>query len=364
MILGFSVVFFLIKNSQKKIEQLSSLLEGKDQEREQKYRESLFEFQQKIQKDQFELQNTFQDRLGKNFESLDKKVSDKLNLSFEKNTQTIKGVVERLTRIDEAQKKIEELSKNVVSLQDLLSDKKTRGAFGEVQLSQILVSVFGESDRFFKEQYTLPNKTIVDCMLFLPEPMGHLAIDSKFPLENYRRMLEARKEEGSANAVEFTRAFKRDMKKHVDDIAGKYIISGETADQAMMFIPAESIFSEVHSNHLDLVDYAYKKRVWLTSPTTMMAVLSTVQVVLKNQEQAKYADVIQEELRKLSNDFRLYQERWDKLSRHIDTVSKDVKEVNTSSEKISKRFEKIVDLEIGSHNTTNNGSSSSLDTLL
>lgn len=165
--------------------------------------------------------------------------------------------MERLSKIDEAQKKIDNLSTDIVSLQGILTDKKSRGIFGEINLKHILVSVFGEkNDKIYKLQYTLPNSYIADAMLFTPEPLGTIAIDSKFPLENYQIMVDKNNSNAERNNAE--KQFKIDVKKHIDAISSKYIIPGLTSNQAIMFLPAEAIFAEINAYHSDLVEYAYK----------------------------------------------------------------------------------------------------------
>ena len=273
------------------------------------------------------------------------KVNERLDQNFEKTNKTFNSVLERLSKIDEAQKKIDTLSNDIVSLQLVLTDKKTRGIFGEVNLKHILTNVFGENkNNIYKMQYTLSNGTIADCVLFAPEPLGLIAIDSKFPLENYTAMVD--KQNPDKTLAE--KKFKADMKKHIDAIASKYIITGETTDQAVLFLPAEAIFAEVNAYHPDIIDYAYKKRVWITGPTTLISTLTTLQIIIKNMERDKYAKVIQKELALLSEEFRRYKERWDKLSRSIDTVSKDVKDIHTTTDKITKRFDAINGVEMES----------------
>jgi len=276
---------------------------------------------------------------------INEKVENRLTEGFKQTNQTFQNIVERLSKIDEAQKNIEKLSSEVVDLQNILTDKKSRGTFGEVQLNQILESIFGENNnRIFQTQATLSNGKVVDALLKVGAPMGDLAIDSKFPLENYRRMVD--RELTDHERLEATRKFKSDLKKHVDDIASKYIILSETADQAVLFLPAEAIFAEINAYHQDLVTYAQRKRVWIASPTTLMSFLTTVQVLLKNMERDKHAKVIQEELIKLSQEFDRYKNRWDKLSRTIDTVTKDVKNIHNTTAKIGKRFDEIAAVEI------------------
>ena len=273
------------------------------------------------------------------------RVKENLDQGFKKTNETFNSVVERLAKIDEAQKKIELLSANVVSLQDVLTDKKSRGIFGEVQLQQILNSVFGEkNDKIFQLQYKLPNGTICDSIIFLPMPTGSLVVDSKFPLENFRRMFDASSHESERK--EFVKDFKNNLKKHIDDISSKYIIRDVTADQAVLFLPAEAIFAELYAYHGDIIDYAHSKKVWITSPTTFMAMITTIQVVLNNIERSKHTKVIHQELNKLADEFGRYKKRWDSLAIHIETVSKDVKEIHITTNKITERFDQISDVKI------------------
>lgn len=276
---------------------------------------------------------------------INEKVNERLDENFNKTNKTFNNVLERLTKIDEAQKQIETLSGDIISLQNILTDKKSRGIFGEVNLKHILVNVFGENnEKIYKLQYTLPNNTIADAILFAPEPLGTIAIDSKFPLENYQLMVDKNKTQVERQMYE--KQFKIDVKKHIDAISSKYIIPGVTANQAIMFLPAEAIFAEISAYHNDIVEYSYKKNVWITSPTTLISTLTTIQVILKNLERDKYAQIIHNELTKLGIEFQRYKERWDKLSRSIETVGKDVENLNITSEKISKKFESINDVRL------------------
>src|SRR5574344_187525 len=223
-------------------------------------------------------------------------VNERLDESFEKTNKTFTNVLERLSKIDEAQKKIDNLSNDIVSLQSVLTDKKSRGIFGEVNLKNIMVNVFGENnEKIYKMQYGFENGSIADSVLFAPEPLGTIAIDSKFPLENYQNMVN--KDNSKEARATYEKMFKQDMKKHIDAISSKYIIPGITSDQAILFLPAEAIFAEVNAYHQDIIDYAYKKRVWITSPTTLISTLTTIEVIIKNLERDKYALVIHQELR-------------------------------------------------------------------
>ena len=289
--------------------------------------------------------------INENFEKLNQKmenrldfmntkVEERLSKGFEETTKTFGNVLERLSKIDEAQKKIEALSSNVVSLQDVLTDKKSRGIFGEVQLYQILASVFGEkNDKLYQKQYKLSNGTIVDSIIFTPEPLGNIAVDSKFPLENYRKMYN--NELSQIERKNARKDFVNDLKKHIDVISSKYIIKNETSEQAVLFLPAEAIFAEINAYHTDIIEHAYKKNVRIASPTTLISVLTVIQVITTNMERDKYASVIQHELEKLNIEFGRYQTRWNSLQKDIEKVSKDVKDITTTSNKIIKRFTEI-----------------------
>ena len=289
--------------------------------------------------------NNFSDRIDNRIRYLNDKVNERLDDNFQKTNKTFTAVLERISRIDEAQKKIDVLSTDIISLQGILTDKKTRGIFGEVNLKHILSNIFGENnDKIYKLQYKFDNDTIADCVLFAPEPLGMIAIDSKFPLENYQIMVDKNYDKLIREKAE--KLFKSDMKKHIDAISSKYIIPGITSNQAILFLPAEAIFAEVNAYYQDLVDYAYKKNVWITSPTTLISTLTTIQVIIKNIERDKYTKIIHEELILLDDEFKRYKDRWDKLSRSIETVSKDVKDIHTTTDKITKRFNSINQVEI------------------
>lgn len=276
-------------------------------------------------------------------EQIGGKVSERLDEGFKKTNETFVSVMERLATIDEAQKKIDGLTVNMVSLQELLGDKRSRGAYGEVQLEGLVRNVLPNDS--FKMQHTFENGVRVDCALFLPQPTGIVAVDSKFPLENYHKMFDR-----SANDIEKSIAkkqFKADIKKHVDDIASKYIIPHITSDGAVMFIPAEAVFAEIHAYHPEIINYAMNKRVWLVSPTTLMAVLNTARAVLKDVEMRKQVHIIKDELGKLSKDFERFDVRMKKLADNIRQANDNAQEVHISSQKITNRFKQIERVELG-----------------
>lgn len=316
--------------------------------------------QDSLQLNVTELRKQIVETLSHNTETLDKRVDKlthevnarlaeisgqvekRLSEGFEKTTATFTDVIKRLALIDEAQKKITELSSNVISLQEVLADKRSRGAFGEVQLNALIRNVMPENS--FALQYTFSDGKRADCMLFLPEPTGNVVIDAKFPLESYRLMTDVNLGEIERRNAE--RQFKQDILKHIQDISTKYIIPGITSDGAVMFIPAEAIFAEIHARYPELVEASYQSRVWMVSPTTMMAILTTARAVLKDAATRKQIHIIQEHLGYLAKDFKRFQERMNSLEKHIDQAQADVKNVKTSADKISSRFNKIEKVEL------------------
>jgi len=296
---------------------------------------------QQSQKDLNEFKDYMMSKIDKQFIQINEKVEQRLGQGFEKTTETFTNVIERLTKIDEAQKKIEVLSEEVVSLNGLLTDKKTRGIFGEVQLYQLLTAVMGENKQLYEKQVTLSNGSMADAMVHAPEPLGNIVIDSKFPLDNYKRMMD--KTLGKQDRLNAEKEFKKDVKNHINAIKDKYIIPAETSEQAIMFIPAEAIFAELTSYHEDIMDYAQKHQVWIASPTTLLSTLTMIQTIVKNMERDEQTSIILEELRKLGEEFKRYDERWEKLNRAIVSVSKQADLVDKTSKKISKKFSSIKD---------------------
>ncbi len=275
-------------------------------------------------------------------EQISGKVNERLEEGFKKTNETFVNVMQRLATIDEAQKKIDGLTSNVVGLQELLGDKRSRGAFGEVQLEGLVRNILPPSAYEF--QFSLSNGNRADCVLKLPAPTGMVAVDSKFPMENYHRMFEA--QAGGSDRVQARRQFRLDVRKHVGDISDKYIIAGETSDGAVMFVPAEAVFAEIHAYHAEIVDYAMQRRVWIVSPTTLMAVLNTARAVMKDVATREQVHIIKDELGKLGKDFSRFDDRMRKLADHIRQAHEDAEKVRISSDKITKRFSEIERVEI------------------
>lgn len=339
------VVIFLVIRQQTKQHDLQTLkilqdtLQKGMQETRLTVRESLNDYANDLGKRVEQLTFTTDMRL----KEINLHVEKRLASGFEKTTETFSDVIKRLALIDAAQKKITELSNNVMNLQDILNDKRSRGTFGEVQLSGLIRNVLPESN--FSFQHSFSNGKRADCVLFLPDPTGNVVIDAKFPLENFRIIMDNSASDLARKQAE--QQFRIDIKKHVQDIAEKYIIPGETADGAMMFIPAEAVFAEIHAHYPELVEFAQRSKVWMVSPTTMMAVLTTARAVLKDAATKEQVHIIQKLLQTLSADFDRFQKRMDNLARHISQAHDDIGEVHTSAKKITQRFEQIekVDLD-------------------
>jgi DNA recombination protein RmuC len=275
-------------------------------------------------------------------QGLSQQVNQRLSEGFDKTSSTFTDIVKRLTIIDEAQKKIAELSTHVVNLQDILVDKRARGAFGEVQLASLIANMLPSNH--YSLQYTLSNQKRADCILFLPDPTGNIIIDAKFPLETYQKLMNAEKTSPLRKSLQ--QQLRQDLQKHIKDIAEKYILPPETADSAFMFIPAEAIFAEVHANYPEIIALSQRLKVWLVSPSTLMAVLTTARAVLKDDATKRQVHIIQKHLHALANDFQRFDKRMDKLTKHIDLAQQDATDVNISAKKISQRFHKIESVEL------------------
>lgn len=287
---------------------------------------------------------TLTEEIRNHLQQLTHQVNHRLTEGFEKTSTTFTDVVRRLTIIDEAQKKITELSNHVVSLQDVLVDKRARGAFGEVQLESLIANMLPPNH--YRMQFTLSNQKRADCILFLPEPTGNVVIDAKFPLETYQKLINT--DIQSVERKSLQQQFRQDLQKHIKDIAQKYIIPNETTDGAVMFIPAEAIFAELHANYPEVIALSQRLKVWIVSPSTLMAVLTTARAVLKDDATRQQVHIIQKHLQALSDDFQRFEKRMDKLTKHIDLAHQDVNEVNTSAKKITQRFHKIESVELDS----------------
>ena len=271
-----------------------------------------------------------------------KSVGEGLQQNTAKTAETLTDLRERLAKIDVAQQKISSLSEQVVSLQEVLSNKQARGAFGEIQLNDLVTSILPPNAYEF--QMVLSSGKRADCVLKLPNPPGTIVIDSKFPLESYQALRNASDDREKAEAERFFRA---SVLKHIKDIAEKYIIQGETAESALMFLPSEAIYAELHANFTDVVEVSYRSKVWIVSPTTLMATLNTVRAVLKDARMREQAGVIQKEVGTLIEDISRLDSRIESLVRHFKQAGEDIDNIKVSSSKIGRRIQRIEDIELG-----------------
>lgn len=293
-------------------------------------------------KDAAEMNRTLAERLDK--------VSQRMGDSLEKNnkstTESLGDLKTRLAVIDQAQKNITELSGQMVDLQNVLSNKQARGAFGEIQLQDLVSQILPPSAYDFQAQ--MSNGKRADCLIKLPNPPGSIVVDAKFPLESYHRLRNATDEAATKAAKS---GFKADILKHVKDISDKYIINGETAESALMFLPSEAVYAELHANFSDVVEKSYRAKVWIVSPTTLMATLNTVRAVLKDARMREQAGVIQQEVVTLLSDVERLDKRVDNLHVHFQRAEKDIGEIKTSARKITSRGEKIEGLQMEESDT-------------
>lgn len=271
-----------------------------------------------------------------------KNVSEGLQQNTVKTNETLTDLRERLAKIDVAQQKISALSEQVVSLQEVLSNKQARGVFGEIQLNDLVTSALPPSAYEF--QVVLTNQKRADCVLKLPNPPGLIVIDSKFPLESYHALRVASNDREKLEAERF---FKASVLKHIKDISEKYIVAGETAESALMFLPSEAIYAELHANFPDVVEASYRSKVWIVSPTTLMATLNTVRAILKDAKMREQAGVIQKEVGVLIDDIGRLDGRIESLSRHFKQANEDIDGIKISSGKIARRIQRIEDIQLG-----------------
>ena len=279
--------------------------------------------------------------IGDRLEQVSRRLNEGLTPSAEKTTKTMTDLRERLAVIDAAQKNIAELSTQVVGLQDILANKQARGAFGEVQLKDLVQGVLPASA--YRFQATLSNGKRADCLLDLPNPPGPIVIDAKFPLESYRAIRAATDDAALQVA---SRRFSTDIWKHVHDISKKYILPGETADIALLFLPSEAVYAELHANFPDLVERAHRARVYTVSPSTLWATLNTIRAVLQDVHMREQAHVIQKEVMILLEDVARIDDRVGKLKTHFKQSETDIEAIQISTRKVTKRAERINELDV------------------
>ncbi len=280
--------------------------------------------------------------LDQGLTEVSRRVGEGLQQGTDRTTETLHDLRERLALIDAAQNNLRTLSEQVVGLQDILSNKQARGAFGEVQLHDIVTAALPQDAYGF--QVTLSNGRRADCMILLPNPPGPIAVDAKFPLNGYQAYRNA---ETDAERKAGAKQFRDDVIKHVKDIAARYILPGETAESALMFLPSEAVYAELHATFREVIELSYQHRVWIVSPTTLMATLNTVRAVLKDVHMRKHAGTIQREVGALMQDVQRLDGRLQGLFGRVDQMQREIPQVQASMNKIIGRAQKIEAVQLG-----------------
>ncbi len=276
--------------------------------------------------------------------SMENQVNESLRNSMEKTNQAFTDVMVKMATLQETQQSLNSLSEEITSLQNVLIDKKSRGIFGEVELYSILENSFGVNDERYLRQHKLSNGNIVDAAIVGPEPIGLIPIDSKFPLENYNRMYNqnlTKQQQESAR-----KQFKSDCVKHIKDIATKYLNTEETSEFAYMFVPAEAVFAEIYGRYPDVIDYSYRCKVFIVSPTTLMAYITAIKAIYLGQSKNEKVVQMQQELQKLSNEFERFTARWANITKDFEKTSEDIQSIDTTAKKIVNQFRKIDNVEL------------------
>jgi len=291
--------------------------------------------------DSVQREAVFRESLDARLDQVSIRVGQSLSETQERSSQNLKQLHERLALIDRAQKNIEALTGEVSGLQQLLSNKQSRGTFGETQMQDMIRDFLPPNS--FRFQATLSNSKRVDALIDLPNGQGALAVDSKFPLESWRRMNSA---ENEFDRMAAQRDFIRDIKAHVKAISERYLIRGETHDIALLFLPSEAIYLDLHTHFQQLIDDSFQKRVMIVSPTSFMATLHTVRAVMRDAQMREQAHVIQNEVAAMAKDVDRLDQRVAKLQTHFNQSTEDIRNIRISTEKITRRAEKIESLDL------------------
>ena len=275
-------------------------------------------------------------RSARSLSDLQERLTETLSGAAESSTRQLTALQERLAAIDRAQSNIEKLSGDVLGLQDILSNKQARGAFGEIQLTDIVGKALPADS--YSLQATLSNGRRADCLIHLPSPPGPMVIDAKFPLESYETLVRADTKPAQEAAL---RAFGQAVRTHIRAIAERYILDGETADGAILFLPSEAVYAELHARLPHIVREGFAARVWIVSPTTCMATLNTMRAVLKDARMREQAGAIRKSLRLLHRDVEMIGARAAKLETHLRQAGEDVSGILTASSRAGKRADRL-----------------------
>ncbi len=301
--------------------------------------QNLYDFEHKLvnslKQDIHLLNNTTYDRLV----TIENQLHSSLQQTYEKTNRSFNDLLKQMTKIDVTQESLKTLAKDINSLQNVLTDKKSRGTWGEIELYTLLSNIYGDNDHQYMKQYRLSNGNIADAVIFASEPLGIICIDSKFPLENFNRMMNDNNSE--QERLKAKQALRKDIIKHIDDISSKYIISQETAEIAFMFVPAEAIFAYIYGKLDDVVQHAYNAHVFIVSPTTLMAYITAIKAIYLQQERNSKVKLIQQEFVKLSKEFERFAQRYDNINKDFEKTYKDMQDLLITNQKIINRFKQI-----------------------
>lgn len=311
---------------------------------QQKMNETLLNFQAQmansIKQDIAQLNETTTQHLY----TMQKDVNENMTHGYDQTSKVFSQVLQRMGKLDESQQNLKELSMSIAHLQNILTDKKTRGIFGEIELYSLLEMAMGQDRKRYDKQYRLSNGFIADAVIFASSPLHMICIDSKFPLENFNRIMQDQIHIDERKRLH--NLFVSDVKKHIKTIASKYIIAHETAEFAYMFIPAEAIFSYIHANCEDVVQYSYEQKVYLVSPTTLMAYITAIKAIYLGQQRNENIVQIQDALKKLQVEFERFEKRYTSVSNDFEKCYQDMKLVEITTNKLLNRFKEIQEVEL------------------
>lgn len=349
VMLVFLIVFILMfykfqSSTLKMINEIDKNHQSDINDMQSKINNELLMFQNNINSSMKDDLNRLNETTVNRLLTIEEKVNNSMQQGFKSTNESFTKVLEQMARIDSTQKNLENLSSSITSLQSVLTDKKNRGTFGEVELYSILENQFGLNEKRYEKQYKLSSGKIVDAVIHAPEPLGLICIDSKFPLENYNRMYNEAlsKEEREKARI----AFKNDVVFKIKDIASKYIIPGETSEFAYMFIPAEAVFSEIHGRFDEVINLSYNMHVYLVSPTNLMAYLTAMRAIYLGQEKNERVEEIQKEFIKLGKEFGRFETRYDKVNSDFKKAYSDMQDLSITTNKIIQRFKDIEDVKL------------------
>lgn len=344
------VMFFMMRPSLKQKKEMRLLLAQSEKQQQEglwnlqkQMNEQLQYFQKEmtnsLKADMMDLRETTTQRLF----SIEKNVNQHLQQGYTSTSEAFGKVMEQMGKLDESQKNLKEVSLSIASIQNVLTDKKTRGIFGEIELYSLLENAFGLDQKRFAKQYKLSNGSIADAVVFAKAPLHMICIDSKFPLENYNRCMEETRKEEKAR---LHRLFVSDVKKHIKTIHDKYIIAEETAEFAYMFLPAEAVFSYIYGNCEEIISYSYEQKVYLVSPTTLMAYITAIKAIYLGIERNENMISIQQELKKLQVEFERFEKRYQVIYHDFDKCYQDMRQLHTTTSKMIQRFHEIEEVKL------------------